>query len=270
MDLKSQVRDVARGLIGALLLGMPLLFTMEVWWLGWRLPAPLLLGYSVGGLVAVSLAVHWVGFHEGRQEQQRGFAKQVGDFCILFMTSFVAAVLVLALFGVIDSTSTLSHVVRLALMQVVPLGLGAAITNRALKAAEEDDPPPLRREAAIYALGVLFFALPVAPTEEMELLAAHAGAWRMPLIVIASFLLSYVALYVIEFRGHGGRSEAAQSWGVQVGETAVGYVIAFALSAALLAGFGHFTETTLPMAVQQTVVLAFLGCIGGSAARVVI
>lgn len=189
--LTRELRDIGRSVVGALLLGLPLLYTMETWWLGWRLPAWMVLTYAFGGLVLVSVVVHHVGFHKGHAEKEEHLRKEVLDFFELFMTSFLTGVLVLFMFGIIEFAEDLGDVVRLALIQVVPLGLGAAITNRALGSAESENKESVdfRREGAIFALGAIFFILPVAPTEEMELIAAHAGPYRMVGIVVASLLV---------------------------------------------------------------------------------
>lgn len=268
---KRQARDLARGTIGALLLGMPLLYTMETWWLGWRLPAGLLLAYALGGLGVVMVAVHHVGFHERGVERDRSALAQLGDFLELLASSLAAALVVLALFGIVAWGDRPEQVVRLALVQVVPLGLGAAITNRALAHAEGDaSSHGFRGEMATFAVGALFFSFPAAPTEEMQLIAAHAGPWRLALVVVASLLLTYLALYVLEFRGKAGRAQAMGSRTLQFGETAAGYVLALLLSALLLAGFGHFQGVTFHEGVQLTIVLGLLASLGGAAARVVV
>ena len=268
----EKLHDLGRSVIGAMMLGMPLLYTMETWWLGWTLPAWHLAVWTVLGLLIISVTVHYVGFREGKKEKDAPWYRQVADFLELLATSFVTGVLVLLLFGILEWGDGLSEMVRLGLVEVVPLGIGAAITNRALAGAQEDGgtPPPFKREMATFALGALFFSFNVAPTEEMELISAHAGPWRMPLIVIVSLVASYFALYVLQFRGSHGRVSATGSAWSQWGETITGYFLAVVISVVLLWGYGHLGDATPYEAAQMTVVLSFIASMGGAAARVAI
>ena len=271
--LRQKLHDFARAVIGAMMLGMPLLYTMETWWLGWRLSAWLILAWAVVGLALISLLVHLVGFRKHVDERRQPWWAEVTDFFELLATSFLAGLFVLYLFGIAEWGDDLGQVVRLGLIEVVPLGLGAAVTNRALAGAEDngDEPPQFGREMGIFALGALFFSLAVAPTEEMELIAAHAGPLRLIFVILASLLIAYVALYELQFSGSAGRVSGAQSKWLQAGETVTGYAISVLVAGVLLWGYGHFdgAMTHMEMA-QKTVVLAFVGSLGGAAARVVL
>lgn len=270
-SVRKKLHDLGRAIIGAMMLGMPLLYTMETWWLGWRLPAWLLLAWAILGLVVISVVVHFVGFRKNVDERKQPWWMEVTDFFELLATSFIAGLIVLYMFGIAEWGDDLGQVVRLGLVEVVPLGLGAAITNRALAGAENaDGATKFGHEMGIFALGALFFAFNVAPTEEMELMAAHAGPLRLVIVIFASLLLAYLALYELQFRGSAGRVSGAESKWLQVGETVTGYAISVLVSAALLWAYGHFQDTITPMEMaQKTVVLAFIGSLGGAAARVV-
>lgn len=100
-------------------------------------------------------------------------------------------------------------------------------------------------------------------------MAARAGWERLALVVLASLLLAYLALFVLEFRGHAGRTRGVEPW-FRVGDTFAVYLIAFAVSYALLAGLGHFNAAPFESQVQMTVTLSFAATLGGSAARVVL
>jgi putative integral membrane protein (TIGR02587 family) len=270
-DIRSLLKDSGRSIVGGLILGLPLLYTMETWWLAWRLPAWLLLSFALGGLVLILVAVRFVGWrkdHPGKSPLRVA----VRDFFDLVLHSFVGAYLVLLLFGVIELNTPWPEVVRHAAVQVVPFGLGAAIANRALKEDGNGNGGgrTVRKEAATFAIGGIFFALPIAPTEEMELMAAHAGWWRLALVPVLAILLTYLALYELQLRGSAARSDGAGRPLYQVGEVFGGYVLALGLAALMLAGLGHFVMGSYEEIVQKTVVLSFVTSIGGAAARVVI
>ena len=267
-------QDFARSTIGALNLGMPLLYTMETWWLAWRLPIWVLGAFAFGGLAVIALATNFVGFEGSRPGRDKSWGRLAQDFVTLMLSTFVAAYAVLLLFGIVELGDPAQDVVRHGLIQVVPLGLGAAIANVVFqsvdKEKEQGETPSFGKEAATFGLGAAFFAFSVAPTEEMELMAAHAGWWRLVLVAAGTLVFTYLVLYVIEFRGRAGRLAGMQSRWLQWGETLVGYAIALAVSVFLLFGYGHLLDVTPPEMVQKTVVLSMIASFGGAAARVVV
>lgn len=264
---REVMRDAGRGVVGGLLLGMPLLYTMEVWWLAGRLDTWHLLGYAFGSLALVLATVHLVGFrpdHEG----PGAWKVAVEDFAELLLHAFAAAFGILFLFGLVEWGDPVQIVARMGVMQILPIGFGAALANHALATRDETTrEESLVREMATFAAGALFFTLPASPTEEMDLMAAHAGWWRLLLVCGASVVLCYLALYELRFRGEGGR-ERNPLW--RWGETFAGYIVALVVCGLLLLGFGQFSGATVEEMVQKTVVLSFLGSLGGAAARVVL
>lgn len=261
------VRSAGRGVVGGLLLGMPLLYTMETWWLGGRMEVWHLLGFALGGLLVVFAAVHLVGFRPEHQGPG-GLREAAADFTQLLLHAFAAAFGILFLFGIVETDDDPLRVVRMGLMQVVPLGFGAALANHALRAGpEQDTEEDLLREMVVFGAGAAFFSLPAAPTEEMARMAAHAGLWRMPLIAASGILLTHLTLYELRFRGSRTREQRRL---YQWGETLSGYVVAFVVCGLLLWGFGQFTGEPPIVALEKTVVLSFLGSLGGAAARVVL
>lgn len=268
-SLADIARDQGRGIVGGLVLGLPLLYTMETWWIGWTLPAYALAIYAAVGLLAVSAVVHFVGFNP-EHDGPSGARELAQDFAELVLQSILATLVILALFGLVGRGHSLGETVRLALVEIVPVGFGAAVANRMLKEGEEEHEATFGRELAIFTLGALFFAFPVAPTEEVEMMASQAGWDRLALLVPVSVLVAYLALYELQFRGGRGRGRAIAQRHLRIGETCAGYVIALIVSGLLLLAYGHFASATFPEATQQVVVLSFLASLGGATARVII
>lgn len=267
----DELRDQGRGVAGALLVvGLALSYTMETWWHGWQLPVTTLLAYAVVGLAVVLALTRYVGFRQQETGQKELDPWQVfTNFTELLVQSFVTAYAVLLLFGILDLESSLYEVARLGLILVVPMGFGAAMANHLLVGSNGEQSFEFPKNLGLFALGAVFLAAPVAPTQEMELMAAHAGWWRLAAIVVASVLASYLMLYELEFKGQDQRLErhsAVTMWG----STFVAYVVAFVVSVAMLATFGHFSTTPPEVWVQEAIVLSFMGSIGGSAAQVVL
>jgi len=125
-----RLRDQGRGVVGALVVSVELLFTMEMWWHGCQLPAEWLIVYALVGLAVVLAITRSVGF-EAQEETRRSPLKRAAtDFIELVLQSFVTAYAVLLLFGIVDVGDPPFLVARLGLLLVVPLGFGAALANK--------------------------------------------------------------------------------------------------------------------------------------------
>lgn len=275
-SLRDELREQGRAITGGLLVvGVTYLYTMETWWLGWTLPTWHLLVYDVVGLGGVLAITRGVGFRQnGRGEGSawNGPIRQtLFDFAELVFQSFVTAYVVLLLFGVIDLDEPLVNVARLGLIEVVPLGFGAALANELLTG--DGNGGGLRRSfpesLATFTLGAVFLSSTMAPTEEMERIAAHAGWVRITLLVPVTVALTYLMLYELELEGQSSRRRVGGGL-MQVGQAFLVYALSFVVAAGLLAAFGHFSGTTLAAGVEMTVVLALPASVGATAAEVII
>jgi len=214
--LRNQARGVTGALIVS---GSIILFTVEMWWLAWQRPVSHLLAYTVIGLGVVLLVTRSSGFrveeegdrgdgavpdgesadtetdgesveeqpdddsdgpesHGGDRTQYDPFRLAV-SFAELVFQSAMAALLVLYVYGVVDLSTPLHVVGRIVLIQVVPLGFGAAMSNRLLRETEDSsesvESHSLAGNLAVFAAGAIFFALPLAASVEMNILAASAA-----------------------------------------------------------------------------------------------
>lgn len=266
------LRDQGRGLVGALIVSIELLFTMEMWWSGWQLPTEWLIVYTVVGLVVVLAVTRSIGFRAEGDERQFDVRTVLTDFMELLLQSFVTAYAVLLLFGVVDVDDSSFLVTRLGLLFVVPLAFGAALANALLAETEEDTREPdgsFYRRLGLIALGATFVSMTMAPTDEMPLVAAYASWTRLGFVVVLSVLVVYLVLFELEFRGHEVRTSdrtAIDQWS----HSFVTYAVGVAVAGVLLAGFGQFRGAPVTVAVQMTIVLGFPASIGASGARVVL
>lgn len=270
--VEAVLRDQGRGVVGALIVSIELLYTMEMWWHGWELPAEWLVVYAVVGLGVVLLITRSVGFRAEEAGHRVNVRRLVRDFTELLLQSFVTAYAVLLLFGVIDFDAPLLIVVKLGLLFVVPLGFGAALANTLLQASDEEEyeaDRPIYRRVGVFAVGALFVSMTVAPTDEMPLIAAYAGWTRLGLILILSVLVAYLVLFELEFRGHHART-ADRSKLDQWGQSFVTYAVGVVVAVSLLAAFGHFRQSPPAVWVQMSIVLGLPTSLGASGARVVL
>lgn len=274
------VRNQVRGITGALIVaGVTILLTAETWRLAWQRPASNLVVYSVVGLGLVSLITRSSGFRveeeDERDSSQYSPIWLAVDFAELVLQSLVAGIGVLFVYGIVD-LSTPGHVVaRMGLLQVVPLGFGAALANRLLhemedRPADTAEHRALSGNVAVFAAGAIFFSLPLAASVEMNVLAASAGWGRLAAIVALSLLTAYLVLYELEFRGQSHRA-VDREWAVLIhaGQVCLVYAVGLTVSVLLLWGFGYLTYS-LAVNVQKVVVLSFPTTVGGAAAQVIL
>lgn len=264
------LREQGRGVTGALLIaGLAVLHTMETWWLGWELPLVHLLVYAVVGLGVVFAITHVVGFRED-DGASASFRSVVVDFSELVVQSLAAALVVLFAFGVITVDSAPLTVVRLLLVQVVPLGFGAALANALLQDADgAAGSKPFPTTLGTFALGAVFVTIPLAPTQEIVVIAQRTGWPRLAGLMVLSVLGVHLVLHELEFRGHARRVRG-RSTPYQVGTAFVVYAVALLVSVALLAAFQQFSGTPPRAALQLVVVHAFPASIGASGGEVVL
>jgi putative integral membrane protein (TIGR02587 family) len=259
--------------MGALLVaGLTFHYTMETWWLGWTLPMPYLLGFALGGLAGVVAITRYVGFHrtngDGKDEP---LWRVPFDFTQILLQSFVTSYLILLLIGVVDAETSPSIAVRLGLIEVVPLGFGAAMANRVFgttSEAEAQKEMEFPTNVALFVIGALFISAAIAPTQEMELISTHMTWAHHVLLVGFTVALVYLFLYQLDFRGQEGRSW--DDWRLELGTAFLVYLVGAGTAFLLLVAFGHFTDATVALIYQETVVLAFPAALGGAAAQVVV
>lgn len=269
--ISAELNEQGRGVVGGLLvIGLADMYTMEMWWHGWQLPAWLLLSYGVVGLGLVLAVTHFVGFRDARTDDGGPvIGGLVRDFAELVLQSLLAAALVLVLFGVVDASTSPLVLVRLLVGLVVPMGFGAALANALLTGEKEGEMTQFPKNLGLFAVGATFVVGPIAPTEEMTLIAAHAGYGRLAALVVASVLASYAIMFELEFMGQRRRVSDRATFSLAT-EAVQAYAVALVVAAGLLGSYGHFLGSPAGVWVQKSVVLGFPGTVGASAAQVVL
>jgi putative integral membrane protein (TIGR02587 family) len=255
---------------GALLFALPMLMTMELWFLGfymdrWRLV--LLVALTLPLLVGVA---HRIGF-----EESFGWRADLRDACIALGIGAVASAAVLAVFKVIAPGMPLDEVVGKVAVQSVPAALGALL-GRSQLGGERSEAGDTRALSGYFGtlflmiVGALYLSLNVAPTEEMVLIAYKMTPWHSLALIMLSILLMHGFVFAFEF--HGGRKrEKGTSWlSPFVRFTLVGYVLALAISLYVLWTFGRTDGLAPGPILTATVVLGFPAAIGAAAARLIL
>lgn len=261
---------LARAVAGAIIFGLPLQMTMEMWSLGFSMPSwklALLLALFVPFLVALS----WhVGF-----EPTFSVRDDLVDALVAYAVGFVSSALVLALLGQLRIDMGPHEVVGRVALQAVPASIGALLSQAQL--GHSDQARALRggsnsyaSDLFIMAVGALFLAFNVAPTEEMLLIATGLSPWGAIALVAASIAAMHSFVYAVAFRGSPQDHRHASAWSVLMRFTVAGYALTLAVSAYMLWTFGRLDGLAASAALQAVVVLGFPAAIGAAAARLIL
>ena len=282
-DWAHEANALMRGLFGAYLLGIPLVYTMESWQIGHTISMPhALLFLAVGYTINLAFVVY-AGFRS--DEEDAPTRRPYGDALETTAIAAVAATLTLVVLSQAGTGLSPQLFVGKVAVLCLPLGIGASIANQILRrdTAQHDgdgepgngipaDLPSAGRELAGDAgaafAGALFLSLNIAPTEEVELLATELPTLMLPVVLIASLLLTYGIVFTAEFPGQTARLRAVGPLQRPLTETVVAYVIALLTGAGLLWLFGRISlDTPWHVAYSQVIILGLPASIGAAAGR---
>jgi uncharacterized membrane protein len=117
--------------------------------------------------------------------------------------------------------------------------------------------------------GAVVFALNIAPTEEVMLIATQSGPWRLLLMLATGVVLCYIILFASGFEEHRVhvKSILQHPWA----ETTMNCAAALLVAAGLLVLLGQREHLRDPATfVGATVTLGLPAMVGGAAGRLVL
>ena len=260
---------LARACAGALIFGLPMLMTMEMWEIGsyldpWRLAAlllvtvPLLTGLSTIG-----------GF-----KPTETLRDDAADAFVAIAVAAVISAAVLAVFGVLTPGMPANEAIGKVALQVFPAGVGAMLAHDQLSSGgderDRDRPRSYGGELFLMAVGALFLGLNVAPTEEMVLLAYTMQPWQEVALALLSLALMQAFVYAVASAGGSRPRPGATFWGLFLHSAVAGYAVVLLISFYLLWTFGRTDGTGFAATVSACVVLGFPCAIGAASARLIL
>lgn len=264
-------RDHMRAAVGGLFIGLPLLWTMEMWeHAATQPPLKLLFLFALGFVVVVGFnAVS--GFR-----RERSWAELLIDAMQGTALAIVVAAGMLFVLGRLEPELGLPTLVgRIGLLSI-PVAFGTALAATVLSRPEEgsDRVPvgPLGR-LLVAAGGALYFALNVAPTDEVRMLGSEADVPLLLFGIAASLVISLAIVFVVELPGGGGSQSTARDSGPlnhPIGETVAAYAIAVAVAVVLIFAFGLNDGLGLRAVVGHAVMLGTVASFGSAAGRLLL
>lgn len=271
---ERELNSFVRAFSGAYIFGIPLLFAMEMWWIGeyidaWRL------------LVLVALALltnlglnHFAGF-----KKTSTFRTSINQTVDAVAVGIVAGAVMLAILNQIGTGDPPHIVIHKIVIQAVPLSLGASVANQVFgthrdrnreEGNDESGVTPrqgLLLDAGATIIGGVFIGFSITPTEEVPMIAAMLEYWHMVAIIIFSLLISYGIVFASGF----DTPSPPGPFQHPLTETAFAYLLSLIVSFLTLYLFKQISlgDPLLHM-VELTLVLALPTTVGGAAGRLVI
>lgn len=273
-EVRQFLTGLARGTAGALLFALPMLMTMEMWFLGLYINPWRLLLLCILNLPLLLLLARRIGF-----ENIHSWGQAVRDAITAYGLGIAVSAAVLLLFGILNDQITVSTIISKIALQSVPASIGALLGRSQLgqhsDAHDEEEGEYSGKTGYLHELfmimvGALFLNLNVAPTEEMILIAYKVTPYHILALCLLSVAIMHGFVYALHFKGSHQLHEGQQWWQSFIRFTLPGYVIAIAISIYTLWTFERLDHTSLSQIMSAAVILGVPASIGAASARLIL
>ncbi|UFP93054.1 TIGR02587 family membrane protein [Gloeobacter morelensis] len=277
---KRERDDIVRGACGGFLFGIPLLYTMEVWWIGAWIGPPRLLVALVLTFGVVFLLNRTAGFRSTRDVRVEDALRDSVEAIAL---GTICSLLMLVLLREITPQTALGEALGKVVFEGVPFTMGVALANLLLRTDSDEgtsqDPDQDNQDAlnvtladlGFTAIGAVFIAFNIAPTDEIPMLAAATSPPWLLLIVLASLLISYGIVFEADFADQKKRARQQGLFQQPLSETVFSYLVSLAIAAAMLWFFDRLAfDDPWQLWLSHTLLLGLPATIGGAAGRLVV
>ncbi|KST66853.1 TIGR02587 family membrane protein [Mastigocoleus testarum] len=277
---RRELNDIVRGICGGFLFGIPLLYTMEVWWIGSSAtPAMMLLALTLTFIV-----VFLLNRSEGFRHRTNAFrhyeaitetieAMAIGLFCSAF---------ILLILQELSSVIALKEALGKIIFESVPFSLGVALANQLLSSEGKNSPGSRIKQKKIKVnatlsdlsgtlIGATVIGFNIAPTDEILFLAAATSEPWLLSIVATSLLISYGIVFQAGFTAEEQRKQHRGIFQTPFSETIICYLVSLIAAAAMLWFFQKLTwNDPWTVWLEYTLLLGLPTTIGGAAGRLAI
>lgn len=278
-SVATTVRDLVRAAGGGLLVGLPLLFTMEMWSHSFLLPS-----WKIVVLLGVAFVVV-VGYSAlSGFRRDRTWSELIIDSVETMGIAAVVSTAALLLLGRIGLETGLRDAVGKIALEMIPIAFGVSLAGAQL-ASPDDDPEDAEEQgstvgdrAGVGAFGRLFiaggagllFALNVAPTDEPMILGIEAAWWLLLMVIPATLTITFALVFYADFRGGRPLEVGDSPLDHPVTETLAAYAVSLLVSLLLLWAFGRTDGASWSAIVGQAIMLAVVASFGAAAGRLLV
>jgi putative integral membrane protein (TIGR02587 family) len=283
---REEGQDLLRAVAGGAIVGMPLLYTMEMWYHGMTLSDVHLLVLLGATLLLNVLFCYLSGFRP-----DCSLLQAANEAVTSVGIAIVFSVGVLWLIGELSASISAVETIGKVLLTSAAVSIGISFANSQMERSRTGDDeesggqekkdaakdPPLPgdaqlqmdlREMAAALAGSTVFALSIAPTEEVTLIAARLSPIRLLAVLAASMLLCYIILFAAKFREY--KVHVKSPFQHPLAETLLTSAVSLLVAAGLLFLMGDRSILTHPSTmIACTVTLGLPAVVGGAAGRLI-
>lgn len=278
----NEFDDLIRGASGGFLFGIPLLYTMEVWWIGSfahpiRLIMAMILTFAI-----VFMLNRTDGF---RKSNNTRISDAIIDSFEAMAIGIICCGLILVILQEITLQTALHETLGKLIYESTPFTLGVALANQFLGGdSQQNDSSSSSQETsdqgrlnATFAdigatlIGAMVIASNIAPTDEVPMLvAAVSGLWLLA-VMLVSLLISYAIVFQAGFAKQSQRHQQRGIFQRPISETLMSYLVSLFAAAIMLIFFSQLhLDDPWQMWLSYTIILGLPATIGGAAGRLAI
>jgi putative integral membrane protein (TIGR02587 family) len=277
----EELTDVVRAMSGGLLFGVPLLYTMEVWWTGSH-TSPTQVAVVLALLVVPVLALNrTAGF---RSTKDISLAEAGEDTIKAVAIGLVVTAAVLVVLREVTLDTPIEVTLGKVVYEAVPFCLGIGVARHFLAGGRDgsgegdggresggadrtdDGLHPTLTDLGATTIGALFIALSIAPTDEIPMLASAMSPLWLLVVMTTSLGASYAIVFVAGFSDQAGRHAQEGIFQRPLSETIFSYLVALVVAAVLLWLFQRGVEPWTDV-LARVIVLGLPAAVGGAAGR---
>ncbi len=287
-DWQGEIQEIISGASGGFLFGIPLLYTMEVWFIGAYIQPPILLSILAVTFIVVLLINRIEGF---RPQESKTLPGAIAETFETLAVGIVCSTLMLIILRRIDLQTSLIEALGQVIFESVPFSFGVAFSRSLLSGnpgidLDENKPsnssPSSRNPKSIVwrdtiadfsatLIGALFIAFSIAPTDEINMLAASASALELLAIMVASLLISYGIVFASEITNYQQRRQQSGLFQTPQSETVISYIVSLFVGMMMLWFFQKISVSD-PwfLWLRYGIILGLPASVGGAAGRLAV
>ncbi len=274
----AEATDVVRAISGGLLFGIPLLYTMEVWWVGTYTSPTRAFAVLLLTFVPVWFLNRTSGF---RSTKDVRLSDSIMDSIETVALGIVTSGLLLVLLKEITFQTPLNEAVGKIAFESAPFGIGIALAHHFLSGGRNDGDDGSSSEAErgdeIHAtvadigatvIGAVFVGFNIAPTDEVPMIANALGPFSLILVMLVSLAVSFCIVFVAGFSDQERRHNQPGIFQHPASETVACYLVALVAAGVMLWYFQRL-EAGAPWqeTLSYIIVLGLPASVGGAAGR---
>ncbi|PSB00932.1 TIGR02587 family membrane protein [Merismopedia glauca] len=280
-----ELKDIIRGICGGCLFGVPLIYTMEVWWIGSAAnPATLLTIISI-----TFILLFWLNRTEGFRKRSRSINRSyetLAETIEAMAIGLICSAFLLLILQELTIETALSESVGKIVYESVPFSIGVCLANQLLgdsrngkstnsgsvnRSQDEDALNATLSDLGATLVGAIVIAFNIAPTDEIPMLAAATSEFWLLVLMATSLLISYALVFESGFSDQQKRREQKGIFQKPISETMACYIVSLGAAALMLLFFQKLSlSDPLMMWLEYTLLLGLPATIGGAAGRLAI